>query len=427
MMVSTLALNGGTPFISQPHPPAWPQYDERTVGLVAEMVARGEVHYEDRHPIIEALSNHFCQLTGMPHALAVNSASTGLLLGYLAMGFGPGDEVLCSPLSYYITATALLAVGATPVFCDVEPDTGNIDPARIAERVTPRTKGVVVTHLWGHPASMLDIMAQASRHNLAVIEDASHAHGATLDGRAVGSFGDVGVFSLGTRKQISGGAAGIAVSRDRSVHERMMVMGHHPGLLEEEIRDPALQTFVQTGLGLNARPGLIAAALALSHLERLPDLLRIRARNFNALNAALSGLGDLDPMQTRPGATRGGWFGYKLMASPDFLQRINLDRFVAAVRAEGAKMRREGVVPIHTTQTFASGHRPPLGPWAHREDGFPAVCGDACPNAIALHGRLLTLAAKYFHDDAPDLVAAYAGAIRKVLEHSDTLVKTHST
>ena len=132
MKSSSLALFGGTPYHNAAHPQAWPFYDEKTVHQIADMVARGDVYYEDTHPIIEELTDSFCTLTGMPFGLAVNSASTGLLLSYLALGFGPDDEVICSPLSYYITATALLATGATPIFADVEPDTGNIDPDAIA-------------------------------------------------------------------------------------------------------------------------------------------------------------------------------------------------------------------------------------------------------------------------------------------------------
>ena len=384
------------------------------------MVRAGEVYYIDEHPLVSQLAERFKSLTATRYALPVNSGTTGIVLSYHACKFGPGDEVLCSTLGYFASATALLMFGATPVFCDVDPRTGNIDPRDAAAKISSRTKGIVVTHLWGHPADMDDLTALAERYSLALIEDASHAHGSTWRGKPVGSFGDIGVFSLGTHKQISGGAAGILVTNDRALYERAMLLGHHPLELAREITEPTLVPFASTALGLNSRPGLIAVALALSHLVKLSELNATKKVNFDYMSELLSETRGVAPMYTDPNAERGAWFGYKLHYNEMELNGCGADVFVKAVRAEGVKMRREPLPPLHTTPTFAD-EAPPMAIWSDPKMEFRPCQPEDCPHAVAMHARTLTLADKYFHEEARTLVRLYAEAIEKVSKSADTL------
>src|SRR3954464_2993438 len=168
---------------------------------------------------VEDFEKAFATTLGYPRALALNSGTSPLHIACMIAGFGPGDEVIVPPFTFISSAWGINYVGATPVFADIEEGTFNLDPAKLAAAITPRTKGIIVVHLFGQPARMDEIMAVARKHNLFVIEDCAQAVGANYKGKPVGIIGDVGTFSFYPTKNLGGcGEGGAFVSRSEPIH-----------------------------------------------------------------------------------------------------------------------------------------------------------------------------------------------------------------
>jgi dTDP-4-amino-4,6-dideoxygalactose transaminase len=173
-------------------------------------------------PELEAFEDEFSQASGAAFAVGVGTGTDALALSLRALGIGPGDEVITSPLSAAYSALAILMAGATPVFADLDPERLTIDPAAIEAAVTPRTAAIMPVHIYGQPADMTAIAAIATRHNLAIVEDACQAHLATCDDRPVGTFGAAGAFSFYPTKNLGAlGDAGAIVTGDASLAEKL--------------------------------------------------------------------------------------------------------------------------------------------------------------------------------------------------------------
>lgn len=170
---------------------------------------------------VEQFEQSFASTLGYPRALGMNSGTSPLHVACMIAGFGPGDEVITAPFTFISSAWGINYVGATPVFADIEEGTFNLDPAKLAAAITPRTKGIIVVHLFGQPARMDEIMAVAKQHRLFVIEDCAQAVGARYRGTPVGIIGDVGTFSFYPTKNLGGcGEGGAFVARDEAMHTK---------------------------------------------------------------------------------------------------------------------------------------------------------------------------------------------------------------
>lgn len=232
-------------------------------------------------PEVAAFELEFSEHFGLGRpCVAVNSGTSGLHLGLLSAGVGPGDEVIVPSFTFAGTANAVALTGATPVFADIDPDTFCLDPASVAEQVTERTVGIMPVHLYGHPADMAGLQAVAEQHGLQIFEDAAQAHGASLDGRPVGSFGSFGMFSLYPTKNMTAGEGGM-VSVARSEVERLLRLYRNQGMLrpyENEI------------VGFNARMTDLHAAIGRVQLRRVGAWTRRRQENAAFLSAHLRGV-----------------------------------------------------------------------------------------------------------------------------------------
>jgi perosamine synthetase len=202
----------------------------------------------------------YAKFCGTRFALACCNGTTALHLALMAFGIGPGDEVLVPSLTYIATANAVTYCGARPVFVDSEPRTGNLDPALIEGLVTPRTKGIVVVHLYGHPADMDPIRRVAERHGLFVLEDAAEAHGATYRGRKAGALADAATFSFYGNKILSCGEGGMVTTDRADLAERVE-------LLKGQGMD-LNRRYWFTRVGYNYRMTNVAAAIGLAQLEK---------------------------------------------------------------------------------------------------------------------------------------------------------------
>jgi perosamine synthetase len=194
-------------------------YDAADLAAVSRVLESGNLSYLGG-ALAPELESAVRQRLGCAYATAIHSAMAGLQLGLMCIGVGAGDEVICDSIVPF-GAKAVLYQRAMPVFADIDPETHNISPVSIRRRITARTKAIVVTHLWGLPAPMDEIMAIAREHGLGVVEDCAHALLATFDGRPVGTFGTAGVFSFQQTKHVSTGDGGLIVSDDRYVWEQV--------------------------------------------------------------------------------------------------------------------------------------------------------------------------------------------------------------
>jgi len=210
---------------------------------------------------IELFEAAFATFCGARHAISCSNGTTALHLALLALGVGPGDEVIVPTLTFVATANAVKYCGARPVFVDSQPDTWTIDPKAIVQKITPLTRGIIPVHLFGHPADMDAVLALARRHNLFVLEDAAQAHGAEYRGKRVGSLGDAGTFSFFGNKIVTTGEGGMVVTNDDGLAARMRLFKNH-GM------DPTRRYWFPV-VGYNYRMTNIAAAIGLAQLERV--------------------------------------------------------------------------------------------------------------------------------------------------------------
>ncbi|HEY1576212.1 MAG TPA: DegT/DnrJ/EryC1/StrS family aminotransferase, partial [Terracidiphilus sp.] len=179
-------------------------------------------------PKVAELEQKVAALSECKHAVGVSSGTDALLCSLMALGIGPGDEVITTPFTFFATAGCIARVGALPVFVDIDRRTFNIDPARIEDAITPRTKAIIPVHLFGQMCDMDPIMEIARKHNLYVIEDAAQAISATYKGRKAGSIGTVGCFSFFPSKNLGGaGDGGMVVTNDSELYERLVMMRSH--------------------------------------------------------------------------------------------------------------------------------------------------------------------------------------------------------
>jgi perosamine synthetase len=209
---------------------------------------------------VERFESAFAEFCGTEHALACCNGTVALHLALLALGVGAGDEVIVPTLTFVATANAVTYCGARPVFVDAEPETWTLDANLIEARITPRTKGIIVVHLYGHPADMDAVADIARRHNLFVIEDAAEAHGAEYKGRRVGSLGDVSCFSFYGNKIIATGEGGMVATNDASVARRVAQLKGQGMDFERRYWFPIV--------GYNYRMMNLPAAIGLAQLER---------------------------------------------------------------------------------------------------------------------------------------------------------------
>ena len=194
---------------------------------IAEVLATLESGWLSTGPRVAAFEQAFAQYTGAAHAVALNSCTAGLHLSLLASGVGPGDEVITSPLTFCATANVIVHVGATPVFADVDPRTGNLDPVALVSRLSPRTRAVMPVHYGGRPADVQAIRAVAERHGLVTIEDAAHCVEGIAAGRRIGTTADFTCFSFYATKNLTTGEGGRVTTASAEAAERIRVTALH--------------------------------------------------------------------------------------------------------------------------------------------------------------------------------------------------------
>ena len=286
-------------------------------------------------PILE-FERSFSSQHATKYGLLMNSGTATLHSAYFAVGVRPGTEVIVPSYTFFASAASILQCGATPVFCDVDPLTLTADPDDVESRITERTRAICVVHVWGNPAKLDRFVEICKRHDLALIEDCAHAHGASYQDRPVGSWGDVGCFSLQGLKAVSGGEAGIAVTNNAVLYDRMLALGHNIRSRLDQVQNTV--PIDGMNLGLKYRPHLFAACLALGSLRRLPELNRLRRRNLAILHEELAGCKALRPIGQYEDSTQGGFLEFLFTFHPEEAGNWTREAFVRAAQAEGVPL-----------------------------------------------------------------------------------------
>jgi len=285
-----LAINGGSPVRTRPWLDNFTTGEEEKQAALAVLDSGYLSLFEGSHtpdapfsfwggPQVQRLEAEWAAYYDARFAVSMNSATSGLVAAIGALGLGYGDEVIVSPYTMSACAVCALVYGAIPIFADVRPGTGSLDPASISEHVTSRTRAIVVVHQFGIPADMDRILAIARKHDLKVIEDCAQAHGARYRGRPVGTMGDIGVFSLNVNKTIQTGEGAVCLTSDENLRYRLALIRNHG----EAVVGPAGYANLTNIVGFNFRMTEMAAAIASEQLKKIARLNEIRIGYVHAL------------------------------------------------------------------------------------------------------------------------------------------------
>lgn len=390
---SVPAILGGPPLRTRPFP-AWPRFDDEDEKAVLPVLRAG-VWSRDR--LVAEAERRFAELMGAPHCLATCNGTNAILTSLIALGVSPGDEVITTPYTFVATIQPILLLGALPVFVDVDPDTWQIDPARIEARVSSSTTVLLPVHILGGVCDMDRIGAVAARRGLKVVEDACEAHLAEWKGKKAGTLGDLGCFSFQTGKALTCGEGGAILGKDadlmdlcHSIHNLGRPRGRMP-------RDRGGYPIVAS----KSRMAEYQAAILISQMRRVEAETDRRAANAHYLTAKLAAIPGIVPRRDYADVTRKAFYYFGFRYQQEAFGGPSRDRFLAALQAEGIPaskglgvvedrgMNREGLIEqalrsrsyrrVYPKETLAR----------HATDNECPASDRLCAETVGFHQRLL--------------------------------------
>jgi dTDP-4-amino-4,6-dideoxygalactose transaminase len=422
--MSDLAILGGAPAHTR-RPPKYPRFDPAVYAQLADVLERGPTQGLSKgHPLIRELEERLAGFHGVEHVLSASSGHGALQSALIGLEITGGDEVITSPYSWGASVSCILHNAALPVFADVSPDTGLIDPDALASALTPRTRAILVPHLYGQPADMTRIMAFAQAYGLAVIEDGAQAHGARHRGRRVGGFGHAAGFSTNGVKPIATTEGGYMVTQRADIYWKATISCQHAGRGEligrasepgfpDELR-PFIDSLVYT-----YRPNLVTAVLTLERLPKLDAENAARRRNVELFKQHLAGVRSIN------------WPEYNAddecvfhMLTLNFngdYAGVSRDTYLKALQAEGVP----GVVYVeqglHKSPRLRPDWSGPRVMWTDTilRSGIDPTAADVpgCDEKVA---RSIEIPWNYFEENAP-VMRSLGDAFVKLEEHLDEL------
>lgn len=407
--MSRLALFGGEKAVRLDYQKiaTRPLVTEKGLNEAVKLMENGEI---SQSPTVEAFEQRFAEYVGAKYAVACNNGTAALDCGLFAAGVRPGDEVIVPSYTFWATVVPILAEHAVPVFCDVDPETFCADPADIETKITPRTKAIMIVHVWGNPADMDGIRKVARAHGLKIIEDCSHAHGAKYRGVNVGLAGDVGCYSMQASKLLPAGEGGILVTNERECYERALSLGQYDRIAELPDDSPYRQ-YMLTGMGHKYRPHPVAIAIANANLDELDERNAIRNRNAVMLEQALADIPFLRPQAPNDGAEREYAYQYCFYDKEKF-GGVRTIALLKALSGEGVVCGYCGYGRLHKAPLFLQG-------------GAYGDCGARRTPVSLPETELLAeqtfLAAPRFENDCPGLIGQYAEAYHKIASNLEDL------
>lgn len=392
----------------------WPILSKEDEDAVLAVIRHGDI---STHPVYRELEDDYRKFSGMPYALAHCNGTAALLAAFFALDLQPGDEVLVPSATFWASVLPMLWLGAIPVFCESEEARLGLDPEDLEKRVTPRTRAIVVVHLWGMPSKMTEILAFAAKHKLKIIEDASHAQGAVWRDRLCGSLGDVSVFSLQGGKLAPAGEGGMLLCKEYEQYERAVCLGDITRIIELET--PA-KRFAATSFGIKTRMAPMSAAIARVQLKHLKENNRRRNRNLEYLSTALEKMGFKTFLP--PAHVKRVYFEFLVRADPAQIG-LPIDILIEALQAEGCSIDLPRYPLLHQQPFFTEGHYLKIArPYA--QSAPRNYRGDDLPKTEKANRSMIKLPSFPVADQ--DILDQYITAFKKVLAHSNAIKKRRS-
>ena len=425
-----LAITGGTPVLKAQDEGLfhWPIVNDAMRAAQAQVLETGNMSGTD---IARRFEASFASWQERKYALSHNNGTNALNAAMFAVGLGPGDEIICTSVTYWASCTGALALGAAVVFCDIDPDTLQMDPASLEAHITPRTKAIMVVHYMAHPAPMDEIMAIARKHGLKVIEDVSHAQGGHYKGRKLGTFGDAAAMSLMSCKSFAIGEGGMLVTDDAEIFKRAVVFGHYDRIIDvctdEEMEGPKN---IPWG-GLKNRMHQTSAAIGLEQLKKHDAEI---AEIDRAMKYFWKGISDIPGISMiypkEEGSDKAGWYASRFLYDAAAFGGISNVTFCEALNAEACGGFSFGCnMPLHFSSVFFDvdiyGHgRPTASAFLPAGVDIRAETG-ALPNAERVNMRVL--GEPWFKHDDHAKIDPYIEVVRKVAANVGELQAINDT
>jgi dTDP-4-amino-4,6-dideoxygalactose transaminase len=405
-----LAINGGRPVREKPFP-RWPIFDEKELKALKDVLESGvwgigrmkKKEFEEK----------FASYQHAKYGVAVTNGTAALEIALRACGIGCGDEVITTPYSFMATVTAILYTNAIPVFVDIEPDTYNIDPRKVEDAITEKTKAILPVHIGGRPANMDELLKIAEKNNLYMIEDACQAWGSEWRGRRVGAIGNMGAFSFQSSKNVTSGEGGIIVTNDKELYVKAWSLHNCGRLPEGAWYDHYLP-------GGNYRMTEFQAAILLVQLERLDEHTRRRMENAKYLNGKLAKIDGIRVLEDDERITRNSYHLYIFRYNPEAFGGLPKEKVAKAVQAEGIPVSVGYSKPLYKEPYLEYFKKCPLScPYYGKSIDYSKlklpIVEKACYSEGLWIGQNVLLGTK---EDMDDIVAAF----EKVKENLDELL-----
>jgi len=368
---------------------------------------------EDEEAVLR-VEDDFRRWLGVEHAVAHNNGTGAIHAALHAFDLQPGDEVIVPSATWWASVMPILHHGAVPVFAETEPDCLGLDPEDVERRLTDRTRAIVVVHLFGMPSKMDELLDVARRHDLRVLEDASHAHGAMYRGRPIGTLGDAAVFSMQGNKLVPSAEGGMLLTSDAAIHEKVIRYAHYERLLG--MTGSPNRRFAATGFGLKCRMSPLSAAVARVQLRHLDDRNRRRNENCVFLSERLAALG----LRTflAPADCERVYFEF-LIQNDEAATGLPTPALAAALRADGALVSAPRYPLLHQQPVFTDGTWAKIARLA--DDHGPPRTYDPTDLPRTTAGNAALIKMPNFPQAERPLLDQYVAAFEKVLAHAQDL------
>ena len=319
---------------------AQPQISEEEVSLVSTAIRNGQF-VEGKNA--RALEKNFAELVGAKHAICAVNGTAALHLALEGMNISPGAEVITPAFTFIASANTITFGGSIPIFADIDPETYTIDPEHVKKLITPNTEAILPVHIFALPSNMKVLKELAEDHNLVIIEDACQAHGAKIDGKHVGTLGEVGCFSFYATKNMITGEGGMIVTDDDELAERILSVKNHG-------RGPS-GGYQHFRIGYNFRLADPLAAIGLIQLQKLPEMLRRRKENAEAIRKTVSELDHVHIQKIPEGYTHSHYVCAPVV-DEDY---ISVDDVIKRLKEKNIASRRIYAISCHKQLTYLEG------------------------------------------------------------------------
>jgi len=328
-----LAIYGGKKLFKKDMVYDWPLITPAAEKIVVKQM-HSSLSIYNKSGIIAEFEDMFAAIHERKYGLLTSSGTAALHSAFYALGIGPNDEVICPDYTFFATAMPLFQLGALPVLADCDRH-GSLEPSEIEKLITKKTKAVAVTHMWGHPCDMSKIAAICKKNNLFLVEDCSHAHGARYNNKSVGTFGDIGIWSLQGQKIIAAGEGGILLTNNRELYDKAQLLGHfNKRAIQELDKAASYFQYAVTGTGLKYRSHPLGIAFAFTQLPHLKEWIKIKQINAKRIENIICSCPGITPLYPHSTKIINSYYAFVFLIDED-MAGFSREDLVKAVNAEG--------------------------------------------------------------------------------------------